>query len=637
MAEFSYGSDEKFFKLIRPRVFALTATVLLLCLGLLIRLWYLEIVEVGNLKALAENNRLRQVLLPNYRGTIYDRTGIELASSRAAYNVVVIREDMPDFQIIMEKLSEILPFNLEEAERTMLSLPEFQPVIIARDVSRDVAARVEEHRYELPGVSLDVAPVRHYKYDQFAAHLIGYLGEISKDQVGQGFYADYRQGDVLGKYGVEKSFEQILKGSKGVNVMEVDAAGRELKIVENVPSGSGKDIYLSLDFRAQSAAEKAMEGKQGAVVALKPSTGEILAMVSKPAFNPNEFANGVESQYWGQLITNTYFPLNNRAIQGVYSPGSTFKIIMAAAGLKEGVIDENTTFNCPGYIALGRKVYHCWKEHGHGKMNLLHAIEQSCDVYFYHVGMKLGVDKIYDMAESFGLNNKTGIGLENEKRGLIPNTTWKLKNRHEPWGAGETLSSSIGQGFNLVTPLQMARVISAVANDGWLPTARLTRIKEGEAVDPESLGSHNIGLSKKYLQMIRDGLFLVVNGEHGTARNAKILGIDVAGKTGTSQVVKLVEHEKKKNLMDIPEKYRDHAWFVAYAPVDDPKIAVAVLVEHGGHGGSTSAPIAKEVIAAYLAEMVQKPAPPAPRVKKAATGTPSAPSDKPKDAGAPHG
>ncbi len=637
MTELYYGADEKFFKALRPRVFTLTALMLVMSLGLLIRLWYLEIVEVGTLKALAENNRLRQVLLPNYRGTIYDRTGIELASSRASYNVVVIREDVSDFQLVMERLSELVPFNLEEAEKNILAQPEFQQYVVARDVSRDAAAQVEEHRYELPGVTIDVAPVRHYKYDSFAAHFIGYLGEISKEQVGRGFFSDYRQGDVLGKYGVEKSFEGIIKGAKGVNVMEVDAAGRQLKVIETIPSGPGKDVYLSLDFRAQTAAEKAMEGKQGAVVALKPTTGEILAMVSRPAFNPNEFANGVESQYWARLVTNPYFPLNNRAIQGVYSPGSTFKIIMAAAALKEGVIDENTVFNCPGHYTLGRKVYHCWKQGGHGNITLLHALEQSCDVYFYNVGMRLGVDKIYEMAVHFGLNNKTGIGLDNEKRGLVPNTAWKLKNRREQWMAGETLSTSIGQGFNSVTPLQMARVISAVANDGWLPTARLTRLRDDEARDPDALGSHNVGVQKKYMQLIRDGLFLVVNSPLGTARVARIPGIEVAGKTGTSQVVKLHEDDRKRSLESIPEKYRDHAWFVAYAPVNDPKIAVAVLVEHGGHGGSAAAPIARDVIAAYLEEMVQKPPAPAPRTKRAPAVPGPAPSEKPAAVGGPHG
>jgi penicillin-binding protein 2 len=312
----------------------------------------------------------------------------------------------------------------------------------------------------------------------------------------------------------------------------------------------------------------------------------------------------VETEYWNSLISDPYVPMNNRTIQGVYSPGSTFKIIMAAAGLKEGAIDEKTTFTCPGYYALGRKVYHCWKEKGHGTMTLLHALEQSCDVYFYHVGMKVGVDKIYEMAERFGLNQKTGIGLENEKRGLIPNTAWKIKYRHEPWIAGETLSISIGQGFDLVTPLQMVRAISAISNGGWIPTARLTRLRDDEAVDPEMLGAHNIGLPQKHLDLIREGLLLVVNSPQGTAGRAKIPGIGVAGKTGTSQVVKLREEDKKKKQEDIPEKFRDNAWFVAYAPFDDPQIAVAVMVEHGGHGGTVAAPIARSVIAACLANMI---------------------------------
>ena len=604
MAEFAYGSDEKYFKVIRPRVFILTGIILAAALALLIRLWYLQVIQVDNLKGLAESNRLRQIPLSDYRGTIYDRTGIELVSSRASFNVVIMREDMPDFDEVMDKLAQLLHYNKEDAKKKILALPAFQSYLLARDVNRDDAARIEEHRYELPGVTLDVMPVRNYKYGKLASHLIGYLGEISKDQVGHGFYEDYRKGDVLGKYGIEKSFEPILKGTKGMNIMEVDASGRELQVIERISPGAGTDIHLSIDFKTQLAAEKALEGKQGAVVALRPKTGEILAMVSSPGFDPNQFASGVESDYWNSLTTDSYHPLNNRAIQGVYSPGSTFKIIMAAAGLKEGVIDENNTFTCPGYYSLGRKVYHCWKDKGHGPMKLLHALEQSCDVYFYHVGMKLGVDKIYEMSERFGLNQKTGIGLENEKRGLIPNTAWKVKYRHEPWIAGETLSSAIGQGFNLVTPLQMARVISAVGNGGWLPTARLTRLKD-DGASPESLGSHNIGIPAKHMELIRQGLLLVVNSPQGTAGRARIPGVDVAGKTGTSQVVKLREEDHRKNLESIPEKYRDNAWFVAFAPFDDPQIAVAIMVEHGGHGGTVGAPIAKEVISAYLEEMVK--------------------------------
>lgn len=607
MMDFAYGSDEKYFRMVRSRLFIFTGFVITVFLVLLIRLWYLQVIQGDNLNELAENNRLRQISLPDYRGTIYDRTGVELVSSRASFNLVVIREDMPDFNAVMDKLATLISFDKEEAIKKIKAQQPFQSYVLAHDISRDDAAILEEHRYELPGVSLDVRPVRSYTYERFSAHLLGYLGEISKAQIGQGFYKDYRKGDFIGRYGIERSFEPLLRGKKGVNIIEVDAAGRELKMIKRIPPSVGTDIYLSIDFKAQLAAEHAMEGKNGAAVAINPKTGEILAMVSHPDFDPNEFASGVETEYWRSLLNDPYFPLNNRAIQGIYPPGSTFKFVMAAAGLKEGVIDENTAFHCNGTYRLGRRVYRCWKKGGHGNMTLTHALEQSCDVYFYNVGMRLGVDKIYDMAAKFGLSQRTGLGLDNEKAGLIPNTAWKEKNRKEAWIAGETLSVAIGQGYDQVTPIQMARAIAAVANGGWMPNLRLTRLGEHEATTPEALGGQQLGLSEKNVGFIKEGLDMVVNSDRGTAFwNCRIPHIRVAGKTGTAQVVKLKEGEQNIDQSKLPEKYRDHAWFVAFAPVEDPRIAVAVIVEHGGHGGTAAAPVARAMIAAYLDAMIKE-------------------------------
>ncbi len=606
MMDFAYGSDEKYFRMVRSRLFIFTGFVITVFLVLLIRLWYLQVIQGDNLKELAENNRLRQIPLPDYRGTIYDRSGVELVSSRASFNVVVIREDMPDFGVVMDKLATLISFDKEDTMRKIKALQPFQAYVLAHDISRDDAARLEEHRYELPGVSLDVRPVRSYKYERFSSHLLGYLGEIAKDQIGQGFYKDYRKGDFIGKYGIERSFEPLLRGQKGVNIIEVDATGRELKMIKRIPPGVGTDLYLSIDYKAQLAAEQAMEGKNGAAVAINPKTGEILAMVSHPDFNPNEFASGVETEYWRGLLNDQYFPLNNRAIQGVYPPGSTFKFVMAAAGLKEGVIDENTSFHCNGSFRLGRRVYHCWKKAGHGNMTLTHALEQSCDVYFYNVGLRLGVDKIHDMAVKFGLSQRTGLGLDHEKTGLIPSTAWKEKYRKEPWIAGETLSVAIGQGYDQVTPIQMARAVAAVANGGWMPNLRLTRLGEHEAATPEALGGQQLGLSQKNADLIKEGLDMVINSERGTAFwNCRIPHIRVAGKTGTAQVVKMKEGEQNMDPNKLPEKYRDHAWFVAFAPVEDPQIAVAVIVEHGGHGGTTAAPVARAMIAAHLDEMIK--------------------------------
>lgn len=597
--EFIYGSDENFSRNLRSRLFWIALIVLISFLTLVTRLWYLQIVQGSSLSALADSNRLRQITLPDHRGRIYDRNGRELVSSRASFNITLRREDIPDLDRLLDRLEKLIPFEKEEAKREILSRPSFKPYVLAYDIDRDQAARLEERRYELPGVSLVIAPIRSYRYDALAAHLMGYLGEISKNQLKLAVYDGYRQGDVIGMYGIEKSFEDKLRGSKGKKVVEVDATGRELGVVHNVPSRAGQDLFLSLDYSAQQAAEEAMVDKRGSVVAIRPVTGEILAMVSAPAFNPNQFAVGVGIDYWRTLVDDNYFPLNNRAIQGQYAPGSTHKIVVAAAALEEGVIDENTTFFCPGYYRLGRKVYRCWRRGGHGKMNLKNALAQSCDVFFYQVGLKLGVDRIAKTAERFGLNRRSGIRLGHEKVGLVPTTAWKEKNRNEPWIAGETLSIAIGQGFNLTTPLQMARVIAAVANDGWMASPRLLRLESGDEPNREQFGGYAVGISPENLALIQEGLFMAVNEKRGTGWRARIRGVTVAGKTGTSQVVRLRDNDKRE-LEEVPEKFRDHAWFVGYAPFEKPEIAVAVIVEHGGSGGVAAAPIARKVIKAYL-------------------------------------
>lgn len=602
-----YHGEENFFRELRKRVFWITFFIFVAFVTIIIRLWYLQVLQGDSLKKRAESNRLRQVTLADLRGRLYDRNGIELVSSRASFNAVLIREDVPDLDEVLDRLGGIISFDKKKTAKKILSVPPFVSYVIARDISRNEAARIEEQRYELPGVSLEILSVRDYRYGSLGAHLIGYLGEISRKELASDAFAGYKQGEIIGKYGLEKQFEPVLRGRRGKKIVEVDAAGRELELVRNLPSVAGKDVFLSIDYKTQVAAEKAIEGKRGAIVALKPATGEIIAMVSAPAFNPNRFTLGVERGYWNQLINDEYHPLNNRAIQGLYAPASTYKIVVASAGLAEGVIDENTTFFCPGYYRLGRKVYRCWRRGGHGKVKLEEALAQSCDVYFYQLGLKLGVDKIANTAKKFGLGKISGINLEHEKSGLIPTAAWKEKHRNEKWIAGETLSIAIGQGFNLVTPLQMARVISAVASGGWMPDPHLTRLAEDDNAEEESPGGHFVGLSKEHMELIRNGLLAVVYSRRGTARHARLPGIKVAGKTGTAQVVRLKKEDLKRKIEDIPEEFRDHAWFVAFAPFENPEIAVAVIVEHGGHGSTTAAPIAREVMKVYLEGLANSP------------------------------
>jgi penicillin-binding protein 2 len=602
--EYIYSGDENFSRSLRSRVFWITLFVFAAFLTLVIRLWYLQVVQGSSLRALSESNRLRQITLSDQRGRIYDRNGIELVSSRASFNVTLRREDIPDLDELLDRLAKLITFDREKAKTKILSIPAFSPYVLAYDIERDEAARIEERRYELPGVLLEIVPIRNYRHGSFAAHLLGYLSEISKKQLQQAFFDGYRQGDIIGVYGIEKSFEPILHGKRGRKIVEVDAAGRELEVVSSMPSVSGHDLYLSIDHRTQVTAEKAMSGRRGAVVAIKPNTGEILAMVSEPAFNPNQFAVGVERGYWNTLVGDEYHPLNNRAIQGLYAPGSTYKIIVAAAALEEGVIDENTTFFCPGYYKLGRRLYRCWRRGGHGKVNLHKALAESCDVYFYQAGFKTGVDRIAETAKRFGLDGISGINLEHEKDGLVPTTTWKENNRNEPWIAGETLSISIGQGFNLATPLQMARVIAAIASDGWMANPRLIRLENDYEMDRLYLGGHLVGTSQEHLELIREGLLSAVNERKGTGWRARIRGVKVAGKTGTTQVVRLKVTEKLKPE-ETPEKLRDHAWFVGFAPYEKPEIAVAVVVEHGGSGGVVAAPIVRKVIKAYLKSLAE--------------------------------
>jgi len=591
--------DDAFRKGLRSRVFWITAGLMIAMSVIVIRLWYLQIVQGEELKILSENNRLRQVSFPDFRGDIFDRNGRELASSRPAFEVLLTREDMDDPTAMLSRLKKLVRFSGKGVEKEFLAAPSFVPFTLARDISRDEAARIEEHRYELPGVSLSIQPIRVYPYGSFASHLLGYPGEISSAELRKSMYAGYRGGDRIGKYGIEKTCEPLLRGKRGEKIIEVDAAGRELNAITKIASKKGMSLNLSIDFATQMAAEKAIEGYSGAVVALKPSTGEILAMASAPDFDPNEFAVGIKPSYWRKLLNNRHHPLNNRAIQGLYSPGSTFKIIMAAAALEEGLVTKETKFNCPGSYRLGNKTFRCWKKVGHGPIAMERALEQSCDVYFYNLGLLLGVDKIAKWAGRFGLGKITGIALEHEKSGLIPTRAWKEKTYRERWMKGETLSVAIGQGFDLVTPLQMGLVIAAIANGGYMVQPKLLKLGEGEETNPESSGAQFFGLGPATIAVIRQGLLNAVNARHGTGHRAAIPGIQVAGKTGTVQVASSAKDESRAQE-EMPEKLRDHAWFVGYAPFKHPEIAVAVLLEHAGHGGSAAAPVARQVMEAYL-------------------------------------
>jgi penicillin-binding protein 2 len=582
-------------------IFALAAFVVLF-----IRLVYLQAIMGDEYRRLSLNNSIRLQNIDPPRGRIYDRNGDLLVDNRPSFDVNITLKDAAPLKQTLKKMSRYLqtPADvlISQIKQTK-GASAYQPRLLKQDVGRDTLAGLEVNKYDLPGVSVNVNLRRQYIHERMAAHLIGYLSEISPAELKSGSYPDCRSGDLIGKFGAEKRYENLLRGKRGGRQVEVSANGLVMKILKTVDAEPGHNIYLTIDQRLQQRAEALLKGVVGAAVAIEPGTGQILALASSPSFDQNVFVGGITHEQWDSLISNPFRPMSNRAIQGEYPPGSTYKIITALAGLEEGVIDDQTILNCPGYYRYGNRVYRCWKKGGHGKVDIIKAVEESCDVFFYQVGNRLGVDRLAWYAKAFGLGSPTGIFLDQEAHGLIPTAAWKQKRIGIPWQKGETLSVAIGQGFNLVTPIQMAVLAAAVGNGGnrYQPII-LDRIQsvDGEIIqknEPRLTGK--LPISPLNLERVKLGLWKVVNGEHGTARGSRLADIDMSGKTGTSQVVSRKEDEALAEE-DIPIHLRAHAWFVAYAPSEQPTIAVAVVVEHGEHGSGAAAPIAREIIKTYL-------------------------------------
>ncbi|MBI4665027.1 MAG: penicillin-binding protein 2 [Nitrospinae bacterium] len=593
--------SEFFFKRLRRKVFAFAILVTLGCALITMRLWHLQVMQYTELANKAENNRVREITLDGLRGKILDRNGITLVDNRPSFHLSFIPEDMARPEDSMRFINERLELDMQAAMDEMGSAKPFQEITLKRDLNRESVAFIEEHKLDLPGVILSIKPMRNYIFGDFGSHMLGYLGAITEGQLKKPEFTGFSRNDFIGQSGIEKTYETVLRGVKGLKRIEVDAAGREIEHLGDLPPKSGEDLYLTLDYDAQQAAEQAFEGKMGGAVALDPNTGDILAYISKPAFNPNQFAYGVNPAEWKKLVEDEYHPLQNRPIQGQYPPGSTYKVMMAAAALQEGVVTPQTQIHCPGYYTLGNRTYRCWKKEGHGPMNVHSALVQSCDVFFYTVGFKMGINKIAAYSHAFGLGEKSGVELFGEKSGLIPTTQWKEKARREKWILGETISCSIGQGYVLATPMQMARMISAVANRGKLVTPRLVKSysQEGETAESQS---KILPVSPENMEIVRNALRGVVYEPHGTAWAIKNGPFEYAGKTGTAQVIKMKQGNFLKNE-ELEFKFRDHAWFVAFAPFNDPKIAVAVIAEHAGHGGDAAAPIVRQIIDAYLGKI----------------------------------
>ena len=596
---------------LKKRTDAATLVIIFFILIILARLWFLQIHYGSKYRELADNNRVRMLDVVAPRGTILDREGRTLITNRPSFNIVWVKEDSPDPDEIIKKLSRI--FNEEIAVllkrvREAADNPRHIPIMLKEDIDWKTLVYIENNHYELPGVRIEVLPRRDYLFNDLGSHMIGYLGQINMKELEERKGANYQSGDLLGKRGFEKLYEDELRGEKGTMYMEVDAHGFEQHQLKGKEPLSGNDLQLTIDLDLQLEAEKAIAGRAGAVVAMDVQSGRILAFASAPPVHLEDFVGGISTKNWQGLLNNIKRPLVHKTIQGQYPPGSTYKIVTALAGLSKGVITPNTVYYCSGSMRFGNRRYGCWKEGGHGPVSLHRALAESCDVYFYQVGLKVGVDSLAEYANRMGLGHKTGIDFEYEKSGLIPTAAWKKSAKGVSWQEGETLSIAIGQGFNLVTPLQVCQMTSALANGGILYKPFLIEkiidpeghvIKEFEPIiDVELIGM------EKFFELIRKGLVGAVNDRHGTGKAARLKDITVAGKTGTAQVVTM-EKFKEVDEEDVAYKHRDHAWFTSFAPAENPEIAVTVLVEHGGHGGSAAAPVAKKILERYFAKKVE--------------------------------
>ncbi len=572
-----------------------------------IHLWYLQVIKGSEFRRLSENNRIRIRENPADRGMLLDRKGRVLAHNRPSFEVSLIPEDLKVNPEVLTKVGEMLDMDQDEIGNRLQSpkrRPPFKPVKIKSDIDWNELALLEFNRVHLPGLIVDVRPRRTYNYGDLASHLIGYLGEVDENELKQSKDAPYRMGSLIGKYGIEYRWEADLKGVDGGRQIEVDALGREIKPLRSVEPFPGNNLILTIDLDLQRVAEEAFQDKSGALIAMDPQNGRILAMVSKPSFDPNLFARNISPEEWKSLMENPRHPLQNKGIQGQYPPGSVFKIVTAIAGLESGIITPNTQFTCTGTYPYGNRDFRCWKEGGHGTISLHRAIVESCDIYFYQAGLKIGVDLIAQYANEFGLGRTTGIYLPHEKPGIVPSTSWKKRQSGVPWYSGETLSLAVGQGYINTTPLQLLTLISAIANGGkfYLPQVveRVENIYGNVLKEYPPVERGRVNISENTLRIIQEALMGAVNEPHGTGWACALKEAKVAGKTGTAQVITMPQNFKKGDMDRMPLKFRDHAWFVAYAPFEDPLISIAVLVEHGGFGAVAAVPIAKKVIGKYL-------------------------------------
>ncbi len=593
------------------------------------RMYYLQVIEAERYAMLAEDNRINLRLLPPPRGRIVDRFGVPLAVNQQNYRVVLVREQARDVKRTLESLAEVIRLPEEDFERILRDAKHkraFVPVSVRDYLSWEEVSRIEVNAPDLPGVNIEVGQTRNYPFGESMTHVLGYVSSVNRrEQTGDPLLE--LPGFRIGKQGAEKQYDLQLRGAAGTSHLEVNALGRVIREIRREEGKPGRDLVLTLDSTLQTFTHERLKGERSAAaVVLDVHNGDVLALASSPGYDPNIFNVGLTQKTWNSLVHNPLSPLLNKAIAGLYAPGSTFKMMVALAGLEAGISPEATNF-CPGFMRLGKGRFHCWKRQGHGRVNMYQGIQQSCDVFFYDLSRKIGIDRIAAMANRFGLGAPVGIDLPGERGGTIPTRAWKRANYDEAWQGGETLVSAIGQGFVLATPLQLAVMVARIANGGYAVTPRMIRppapsAETAEAAPEAGTGAGagagpgpgaeapegakvsefpSLDIPEAHMRVIHSAMDMVTNSRRGTARRARIKeeGWEMAGKTGTSQVRRITMAERAAGITknrDLPWRRRDHALFVAFAPVDRPRYACAVVVEHGGGGSKVAAPIARDIL-----------------------------------------
>jgi penicillin-binding protein 2 len=576
---------------IRHGVILLQCFLLLLFFTFGVRFWYLQVHKGSHFARLASLNKTQSEPIYAPRGLVRDRKGQLLAVNEPAYNLAIVREDSTDIDRALAQVGEWTSIPFSELKEAFLRgrprVKSFEPQMLVPNLSFELLATIEAHVMDWPELKVIVQPRRYYLQSDLLSHVLGYVAQANEEELNRD--PTLALGDTVGKQGVEVILERTLRGAKGMLQVEVDVVGRNLNRTVMVHPEPGNDIRLSIDLDLQTLAAKQLEGMTGSVIVMDPFTGRVRAFVSQPGYDNNKFVMGISSDEWKELINDPGHPLQNRSIQSAYPPGSVFKLVMAGAAMARGDLDPKRKVFCPGHYRVGNRVFRCWKREGHGWMDFEQALVQSCDVYFYQLGERLGVDEISRFAKASGFGRKTGVELPHERDGIIPDKEWKRKRFGASWTGGETLNLSIGQGYTLTTPLQIAGFIGALVNGGAL--FQPTLLEEGVPVEDGRLP-----LSAPQSKTILQTMVETVEGARGTPQRLRTKGVIVGGKTGTAQVVKLKEGYEKKKTEEIPYRFRDHAWMASFAQQGERAYVIVVLVEHGGSGGATAGPPTKAII-----------------------------------------